>query len=123
MESTHNNGRPRKSRPNKGGDTRKPWEKRRDERLLKYRKEQFDRALASFNSTKHISPSDVRALNRKALLDLWEGVSGGDNSLDKNAVLREIKRRAKKISIEGVTDPVELLRRSIAEKEAQKPTE
>lgn len=95
-------------------DTRRPWEKRRDERLMKHRKEQYDMALARFNSTKHITPSEVRALSRKDLLTWWENIKGSDNSLDKAAVMKEIKRRAKKVTIEGVTDPVELLSRSIA---------
>ena len=112
--NTHNRDQGRKTRRlGKNIDTRKPWEKRRDERLLRHRKEQYDMALAKFNSTKHISPSDVRSLSRKELLDMWAGVKQSDNSLDKDMVMKEIKRRAKKITIEGVTDPVELLSRSI----------
>ena len=116
--STPNRDQGRKPRrPGNNTDTRKPWEKRRDERLLRHRKEQYDMALAKYNSTKHISPSDVRALSRKDLLDMWAGVKQSDNSLDKATVMKEIKRRAKKITIDGVTDPVELLSLSIAASE------
>lgn len=89
-------------------DNRKPWEKRRDERILKYKKEQNEAALARFNSTKHIQPADVRRMNRQALLEMWYSVKDSQNSLDRNQVLKEITRRAKKIDPES-KDPVQTL--------------
>ena len=96
------------SRGPRRNDARQQWEKRRNERILKYKKEQNEAALAKFNSTKHIQPADVRRVNRQALLEMWDNVKDGQNSLDRNQVLKEITRRAKKIDPES-KDPVQTL--------------
>jgi len=89
----------------------KPWEKRREERLLKYKKEQDEMAYAKYNSTKHIQPSDVRGLSSKDLIDYWNCMKDSQNALDKDAVFKEIKRRAAKCKGDfGTDDPVEILR-------------
>ena len=94
-------------------DARQQWEKRRNERILKYKKEQNEAALARFNSTKHIQPADVRRVNRQALLKMWDNVKDGQNSLDRNQVLKEITRRAKKIDPTS-QDPVQTLANWVA---------
>lgn len=101
------------SRGSRKNDARQQWEKRRNERILKYKKEQNEAALAKFNSTKHIQPADVRRVNRQALLKMWDNVKDGQNSLDRNQVLKEITRRAKKIDPES-KDPVQTLANWVA---------
>ena len=96
------------SRGSRRNDARQQWEKRRNERILKYKKEQNEAALAKFNSTKHIQPADVRRMNRQALLKMWDDVKDSQNSLDRNQVLKEITRRAKKIDTTS-QDPVQTL--------------
>ena len=101
------------SRWSRRNDARQQWEKRRNERILKYKKEQNEAALAKFNSTKHIQPADVRRVNRQALLKMWDNVKDGQNSLDRNQVLKEITRRAKKIDPTS-QDPVQTLANWVA---------
>ena len=101
------------SRGPRRNDARQQWEKRRNESILKYKKEQNEAALAKFNSTKHIQPADVRRMNRQALLKMWDDVKDSQNSLDRNQVLKEITRRAKKID-PASQDPVQTLANWVA---------
>lgn len=102
MNESNNRGSRKKSA------ARLAWEKRRNERILKHKKEQFEIAIAKYNSTKHIMPSDVRHMKRQELLATWNRVKDGDNNLDKQAVLKEITRRVKKMDPES-KDPVQTL--------------